>query len=54
MLDYISKIEQKILRRKLFSKKMNLFLLILQKKVKNRSKFKPTFTHLAKMLKIDT
>jgi hypothetical protein len=49
MLDYISKIEQKTLRRKLFSKKINLFLLIFQKNKKNELKIKPVFGYSAKM-----
>jgi len=50
MLDYISKIEQKILRRKLFDEKLNQFLRFLQKNIKIWSKIKPVFVKCAKII----
>jgi capsid portal protein len=48
VLDYLSKIEQKILTRKLFAKKLNLFFINFQKIKENRLKIKPIFIDFAK------
>jgi capsid portal protein len=51
VLDYLSKIEQKILTRKLFAKKLNLFFINFQKIKENRLKIKPIFIDFAKKYK---
>jgi hypothetical protein len=51
MLDYLSKIEQKILPCKLFDKKLNLFFINFHKFKENRLKIKPIFIDFAKKYK---